>query len=52
MRKKNVRLTTSCALIFADFPLLYYAATSVSEPTVLWLSLALLAVGVTLALTT
>ena len=52
MRNKQARLTASCALIFASFPLLYYAATVATQSSVLAVALGLLGVGVALALTT
>lgn len=50
--KKSTRLIVSCALIFATFPALYYAAIVVSEPTAAVAALAVLAAAVALALTT
>ena len=52
MRNKQTRLTTSCALIFASFPLLYLAATTAAQSAVLAVALGVLGIGVALALTT
>jgi hypothetical protein len=52
MMKKSTRLTTSCAILFATFPALYYTGIVLRDPVTALLALGLLSAGVALALTT
>ncbi|MCL4466479.1 MAG: hypothetical protein M1401_15615 [Chloroflexi bacterium] len=48
--KKTTKLTVACAIIFADFPLLYHGTVISRDPAVAVATLVVLAMGVGLAL--